>query len=352
MIDYIIVGQGLAGTLLSHFLEAEGRKVVLIDQYHQSAASAVAAGIINPITGRRYVKSWKIESLLPFAQATYQGLEQLLGVQIYHPRNVLRTLYNHREAADWDIRMEEVAYQNYMLKTVKLGAYEKFTQPAYAYREVRQSAQVKIGNLISAYRKKLLTEDRLIEARFDFDALKLEAQSVAYKNMRATKIIFCEGYQAKQNPFFNYLPFGGTKGEVLIVRIPNVQFEKMLKQRVFIVPLGADLYWIGATNDWNYKDDQPTEAGHQYLSDRLTEVLNIPFEIVSHQAAVRPTVKDRRPFLGLHPAYPQMGIFNGLGTKGASLGPFFAKHFVGFLTQKQALLQEVDIQRFSFESIK
>ncbi|MEM9850214.1 MAG: FAD-dependent oxidoreductase, partial [Bacteroidota bacterium] len=227
-----------------------------------------------------------------------------------------------------------------------IGRYELFTQPAYAYGQVQQSAQVRIHILIEAYRNKLRSENRLLEEVFDFEQLSISPEGITYRDVKAASIIFCEGHRAKQNPFFSYLPFGGTKGEVLLVKIPEAQFEKMLKQRVFIVPLGDDLYWIGATNDWQYEDGQPTAKGRQYLEDRLKEVLKVPFEIVSHQAAVRPTVKDRRPFLGRHPKYPQLGIFNGLGTKGASLGPYFAKHFADFLTEQQPLMPAVDIQRY------
>ena len=62
---------------------------------------------------------------------------------------------------------------------------------------------------------------------------------------------------------------------------------------------------------------------------------------------IRPTVADKRPLLGLHPTLPQLAIFNGLGTKGASLGPYFAEQMTNFLLDKQDLEHEANISRFT-----
>ena len=346
MIDYLIVGQGLAGTLLSYFLNKAGQSVQVIDQLKPNAASQVAAGLINPITGRRYVKSWKADHLIPFAKETYRQLEKEFEVQFYTERNILRTLFNSREENDWMLRTGEEGYQKYMLDQVELGAYEAFTTKAFSYGEVRYAAQVNLAKLITRYRKHLKENHQIIEAPFNYDALKMTDQGITYEEVRARNIIFCEGHQAVNNPFFNYLPFGGAKGEVLIVKIPEVNFKKILKHRIFIAPLGDDLYWIGATYDWNIEQDQPSEKGKSFLQNRLEDILEVPYEIMDHKAAVRPTVKDRRPFLGAHPEWRQVFIFNGLGTKGASLGPYFAKQMVDFLIEDTPLEDAVDINRF------
>ncbi|MEM6697921.1 MAG: FAD-binding oxidoreductase [Bacteroidota bacterium] len=345
-IDYIIVGQGIAGTLLHYFLQKEGKKVVVIDNNHQTSASKVAAGIINPVTGRRYVKSWLIEQLLPIAAETYQTIEQQLNSSFYHPTPVVRTLSNRNEELFWEDRLLNEYYEAYVKEEANLGNYAAFVSQDYAYAEVKQSAQVQLGKLVESYRKYLEGIDEMLSETFEFEGIRFKEEGVYYKHLVAKKIIFCEGDYAKQNPFFNYLPFGGAKGEALIVKIPNTNFQRILKQRIFIVPLQDDLYWIGATTDKKYQNDVPTEVGKEYLVAQLKIVLNLPFEIVAHKAAIRPTVKDRRPFLGLHPQYPQLAIFNGLGTKGTSLAPYFAQHLTSFLIEKTPLMKEVDIARY------
>ncbi|MCB0559782.1 MAG: FAD-binding oxidoreductase [Lewinellaceae bacterium] len=345
-IDFLIIGQGLAGTLLSHFLEQAGKRVHVIDHFDERTATQAAAGIINPITGRRYVKSWRVDELIPFARATYRKLESRLSISIYHERNILRALFNTREENDWLARTAEEGYDRYMLDAAELEGYAACTVPAYSYGEVQHSAQVEVGRLARAYRVYLREQNAITEETFDYEQLDLAGKAVLYGELEAQTAVFCEGPRAKQNPFFSYLPFGGAKGEVLIIRIPDGHFEKILKHRVFIVPLQEGLYWVGSTYSWNYEDANPTAEGREYLEGRLRDILQIPFEVVEHRAAIRPTVKDRRPFLGRHPQFPQLALFNGLGAKGASLGPFWARHMADFLIKNVTLEEAVDIGRF------
>ena len=344
--DYLLIGQGLAGTLLAHFLEKAGKSVFVIGQQNEHAASSVAAGIINPITGRRYVKSWQVDRLIPFARDTYRELEQQFHISIYHQRNILRALFNAKEENDWLARSGEEDYGSYMLDRADLDGYAGKIERAFGYGEVQYSAQVDIGLLVQAFRSYLENKGAHREEPFDHAQLKVREQGVAYKGIKAGAIVFCEGRWAKENPFFNYLPFHGDKGEVLIVRIPDAAFEKILKQQIFIVPLQNGLYWIGSNYVKNPEDDEPTEAGAEYLRSQLERILKTPFEAVEHRAAIRPTVKDRRPFLGRHPEFPELALFNGLGTKGASLGPYWAKHMADHLVNNVTLEKAVDIKRF------
>jgi len=344
---YIIVGQGIAGTLLSYFLLKSGQNIIVIDNHHEGSSSKAAAGIMNPITGRRYVKSWKIDELLPVAKETYHELEELLQIQVYNERNVIRTFANVKEENDWLTHSAQPGYEKYIANRADIENYKDKTTPAFGYGEVLQGAQVNLPLLITEFRNLLISNDQIIDEVFDYEQLEVKDKKVYYKHLVADKIIFCEGAKAKENPYFNYLPFQGDKGEALIVRIPDANFQKMMKQQIFIVPLGKDdLYWIGATYNPRYTNDLPSEEGKNYLLKHLQHLLKIPYEIMDHVAAVRPTVRDRRPFLGVHPQFPQLGIFNGLGTKGASLGPFWAQHFTDFLINGTALHLEVNIQRF------
>lgn len=346
MHDFIIVGQGLAGTLLSYFLEKAGKDVLVIDQPDPHAASRVAAGLINPVTGRRYVKSWKIDQLLPFAEKTYHDIEAAYDISIYHPRNILRTLFNQREENDWLLRTAEPGYEKYMLDRADLGPYTENTVPAFSYGEVQGSAQVNLPLLIERHRHQLMEKGRFLETVFDYSALKIKEDRIEYGDFSAKKLIFCEGHKSITNPFFNYLPFRGAKGEVLIIKTPEVTFHKIIKHRVFFAPIGEGLYWIGSSYNWDYDNPEPTAQGKAFLIDRLNDFLKTPYEIVEHRSAVRPTVKDRRPFLGVHPEISNLYIFNGLGTKGTSLGPFWAKALQEYLTEGKELDPAVDIQRF------
>lgn len=346
-VDYIIVGQGLAGTLISYNLLKAGKKILVVDQEHKGSSSKIAAGLINPITGRRFVKSWMVEKLLPVAKEQYTALETLLDIPIFHSRNIIRALFNSREENDWLVRTGEPGYGQFMADEATMEDFLEVTEPAYSYGELLQSAQVDVPLLIEKFRAYLLEGESLLSEQFDFEQLIIKEEQLSYRGISAKKVIFCEGYQGQNNPYFSYLPFNPAKGEILIIRIPNANFKKLFKHRIFIAPLGNDHYWVGATNDWDFGDDQPTAEARSFLLERLQDVLKIPFSVVTHQAAIRPTVKDRRPFIGVHPNYSNLVIFNGLGTKGASLGPYWAAHLAEVLVKNSNLEDSVNIKRFA-----
>lgn len=345
--DFIIVGQGLAGTMLAHFLCREGAEVVLIDDARSACASAEAAGLINPITGRRYVKSWRIDALLPFAFQTYRELEAELDRAFFYERPIFRAFFSARESNDWWARAMEPGFEAYFDPQADPGALVELCSPVHSYGAVRQSAQVDTRALLQAFSEKWTAEGRLLQEAFRYEDVIPEGSKVRYKDITARSMIFCEGYGMASNPFFNHLPMEGAKGEVLLVHIPGFPTDRILKHKIFIAPLGAgEVFWAGATYDWGFPDSAPTEEKGRFLREALQEILRVPFEVTDHRAAVRPTVKDRRPLLGFHPAYPQLGIFNGLGTKGASLSPFWGHHFAQVLLERSAIDPEVDIRRF------
>jgi len=345
--DFIIIGQGLAGTLVGYRLEKAGKSVFYIDQPAQTAASQVAAGIVNPITGRRFAKSWQIEALLPEAKVLYTQLAQELSEQYWYDLPLVRSLFNQGDQNYWDVRSGEPGYAQYMADQADLGVFYQITQAAFAYGEVRHTARVAVRKLVETYRNRLVEKRQFLAANFHYEALNLSESLLSYQGIKAREIIFCEGWHAKKNPWFNYLPFRGAKGEVLHIQLPDPMAKKMLKHQVFLVPQTNQTYWVGATAENHFLDDHPTHFNAQVLASRLDKVLKVPYKILQHQAAVRPTVKDRRPFLGRHPQDQRLIIFNGLGGKGASLAPLCAKWLVEHLLQQRPLPKEVDICRFS-----
>ncbi|WP_262712768.1 NAD(P)/FAD-dependent oxidoreductase [Neolewinella litorea] len=343
-----MVGQGLAGTLIGYRLERAGHAVTYVDAPEQTAASAVAAGIVNPITGRRFVKSWRIDDLLPEARQFYRELESYLDRPLWYDLPLVRTLFNRGDENDWLARGGDPAYAGYLIDRPQLGRIPQLTRPAHAYGGVGHSARVDICTLVEAFRSRKRSEGAYFDAAFDYDELLFDGRSRPEWGGRSyDQVIFCEGWRARYNPWFGDLPHGGTKGEVLIVRTEEPPLDRLFKHRVFLVPQPDGTYWVGATSSNRFPDDRPTAANRSYLEERLREVLTVPFAVVDHQAAVRPTVRDRRPMLGAHPDQPALIIFNGLGTKGASLAPLMSKWLLGHLENGEELPAEVSIRRFT-----
>ncbi len=352
-VDFIIVGQGLAGSILAFELMERGKTVQIFDQNGSDTgggASRIAAGIINPVTGWRIVKTWKIDELLPHAHDTYMRIGAMLGGIFWQPRTIVRTIRNIEEENQWCLRASYSENKSYCKQEVFPHFFPEKLQPFRGFVDVVGAAQVDVPNLMTAFNLFLANKNLISTEKFYFDEIKFaDDNRVRYKNFEATKIIFCEGAGAVDNPYFQYLPFVLDKGELLLVKIPDfplLKFQKIFKNKMSIVPLSDDLFWVGATNEWHFENSEPSEHQRVELVSALENMLCVPFEIVGHQAAVRPTVRDRRPLIGLLKMHPQIGIFNGLGTKGTSLAPYFASHFVAHLLDGLALNPEISIERF------
>ena len=321
-------------------------------------SSSVAAGVINPITGKRYVKSWRIDELLPAARDMYQAIEKLLNISIWQERTLLRTLQNVEDENQWLLRSSYADYAAYCTEkcTPSVLEYLKNTinNDFHAFAVIKHAAQVHIPALMKHFRQYLMAQDCYFQDNFEHDDCILKENAVFYKELKAQKVIFCEGAKGVDNPYFKWLPYNLDKGELLIVKIPHFNLNHIFKHHISIVPLGDDLYWIGATNDWHFADAQPTEVNKQLIINELQKILKLPFEIIDHQAAIRPTVKDRRPFIGFHPDFEAVAIFNGFGTKGASLIPYWANQFSDVLLSNGIpserggdIDKEVNIQRYA-----
>lgn len=344
--DYIIVGQGLAGTLLSWFLKKRGRSFCFVDNNHHHAASNIAAGIINPITGRKYVKSWRIEQFLPVAERTYTELSEFLNDKVGHKKNIYRGLYSIQDENTWEARKADEVAGQFIVDNPSTKEFEGKVNGIMSYGVLKGSMQVQLPKIISKYREMLTIENRILSEKFEYDKLTFTDDKVEYKGIVARHIVFAEGYQSQFNPHFNYLPFEAAKGDVLIIKIEGRPFDNILRHKVFVAPIDEEHYWVGSDYRWSFEDDKPNPYKKEELVNTLDRILNVPYEIVDHIAGIRPCVKGRRPFLGRHPENEKMSIFNGLGTKGASLGPFWAEHFVAYLEEGAEIDEAVDIKRY------
>jgi glycine oxidase len=344
--DYLIVGQGLAGSVLYHFLSRKEKNAIVIDQYNPQSSSNIAAGIIHPITGRRMVKTWMADILIPFAEQTYSEIENHLEEKLFLKKNILELIVTSKERNDWNNKTASGDLNNY-LDTENTDALYNDILVAHQDKISIKSGWLNISKMIDLFRKELAAKKNLLEEQFDFNALKVVEQGISYKEIEAEKVIFCEGAKSLQNPFWKHLPFLPSKGEVLTIHSNQLKLEHILTRTIFILPLGENLYKVGSTFSWNELNEIPTKNARENLLARLEKIITVPFEVVDHQAAIRPTVKDRRPFIGLHHEHNQVGIFNGLGTKGVLLAPFFANHFTDYLAGNTELMKEVDVRKFS-----
>jgi glycine oxidase len=341
----LVVGQGIAGTMMAFHLYEANIPFRVIDNEHKGAASKVAIGLVNPITGKRLVKSWKIEALMVELGLVIPRLEKLLQIKVTNPRNIIRVIKNPGEENKWLSRSADPGYDKFFKDPPDPSEFQPYVKSFFGYGELQHGGNVELAILIEHFKKWLLENGWLMEEAFQHEKLEITQTAFTYQNQLYSKVIFCEGAAGRFNPYFSYLPFEVSKGEACIIRIPGVHFQKVFKHGIAIVPFKEDLYWVGSTNSWDFTDDHPEAAQQQELVDKLNEVLTVPFEVVEQRAAIRPSVKDRRPYVGSHPEIQGMYILNGLGTKGTSLAPYCSKQLFNFIFKNKPIDSDIDVSR-------
>jgi glycine/D-amino acid oxidase-like deaminating enzyme len=343
-VDYIIVGQGLCGTWLSYYLQKAGKSFLVIDEDKPFSASKTASGIINPVTGRRIVKTWMIDELMPFAWEAYQSIGRLLNIQCIAQQPIIDFFATAQMRLAFLERFEKD--KQFLSLPENENNWLPFIQYDFGYGVIQPAYLTDIQLLLGSWRKHLLTNNQLRETYFEASKLTDTGVNIQYHDLAAETIIFCDGASGFNNPFFNNLPYGLNKGEMILVEIPGLPAEQIIKKGYSLVPWKENIFWLGSTYLWEFEDELPTGGFYQFAENWLKQTIKMPFTILDHRASVRPATLERKPFVGMHPGNNKIGILNGMGTKGCSLAPFFANQLVNHLLFNKPIMADADVQRF------
>lgn len=344
MVDYIVVGSGLAGIAFAETALSAGKTVLMYgDDSHN--ASRVAGGLYNPVILKRFSglkdAGLQIRTLRHF----YARLQEKIGVQVEFPMPMLRKFMSVEEVNNWFVASDKVLMSDFLSPEIvhlEIGGIDA----PLGYGQVLETGYVDTGTLLQHYKEYMVSKGMFKSERFAYDMLEVGDSGVSYQDVQARHVVFCEGYGLKANPYFNYLPLNGTKGELLLINAPDLKLEFLLNTNVFVLPLGNGLFKAGATYEWEDKTELPTAAGREELEGRIREVINCDFEVIDQYAGVRPTVSDRRPLLGTHPECKPLHILNGLGTRGVMLGPVSAEALFAHIQTGAPIDREISIERF------
>jgi glycine/D-amino acid oxidase-like deaminating enzyme len=345
MAEIIIVGRGLAAACLMHQFHQKGIDFLVVGNTTLSRSSLVAGGIWNPIVFKRLTKSWMADDLIPALKSFYGAIEQAAGQPLMQERHILRAFQEEQEIELWRKKSKN-ELDDYLDPII----YDRTQAPENLQMTGSFGKVMQAGTLdVAAFLK--YTDQRfgkqIHDEQFDYSELKVNENSVQYKNVTAQSIVFCEGWLIKDNPWFTWVPLKPAKGEVLTLRMEALSLKKEISSRasfIFQTPSGA--FKSGATYEWNELDEVPTEKAKQELLQRLSDHTQLPYQVIAHEAGVRPASSDRRPILGQHPKHSCLYVFNGLGTKGVMLAPYFSNKFVNFYMQTEDLGREVNLRRF------
>lgn len=343
MIDYLIVGSGLAGISFAE-IALQNKKSILVFDNNSQPSSRIAGGLYNPVVLKRFSEVWKAKEQLEFGFPLYHNIQAKLNVVFDYKIPILRKLASIEEQNNWFQAADKPNLAPFLNPNLINKKYRNIDAPFY-YGLVNETGYLDINTLILSYSNYLKQINAFSEETFDYNAIHFFDNSISFNGIEAKHIIFAEGFGLHANPYFNDLPLDGTKGELLIIKAPNLDLDVVINSSVFILPIGNDLYKVGATYDWKDKTNTPTEEGKQELVDKLKEIISCDFEIVEHFGGVRPTVKDRRPLVGTHSNYSQLHVLNGLGTRGVMLGPYLANQLFQHIENAIPLEKEIDIIR-------
>ncbi|WP_282162452.1 NAD(P)/FAD-dependent oxidoreductase [Ulvibacterium marinum] len=345
MLDYIVVGLGLAGISFCERLERNNKSFVAVSDNSQTS-SIVAGGLYNPVILKRFTLAWKAQEQLEKAIPFYQGLEEKLKIKLDFKVPVLRRFASVEEQNLWYEAADQKVLSSF-LSTRLVQNENPMVDAPFSFGEVLGTGRIDTATLLKSYANYLMEQQLFLEETFDYNALKISKEHVEYKSIEARQIVFAEGFGIKHNPYFKYLPLNGTKGELLTIKAPALLESRVIKSSVFIIPLGDDLYRVGATYKWQDKSNIPTQEAKSELLQKLDTFLTCNYEVVNHVAGIRPTVADRRPLVGRHPEHGNLYVLNGFGSRGVMIAPFAAEQLFAAIKQKEPISEEMDISRFT-----
>ena len=335
IIDYLIIGAGLAGSSLAWRLGINKYNYKIFDSRNLASASQVAAGFINPVTGKWMTESWKIDYLMPKAKAFYQDIEERLGINIVQDLPIRRYFINQEDPIRARRRIKNPRYANYFDPILEKGSNPNGIIDDFGSIPIRQGSWVNVPSLIQNLKSYFKSQDSLIDDTFDANQLEQNGQHWNYRGIKTKNIVFCQGIHTRENPFFKDLPIIPIKGDVLDIRLKDIQLPLGLyyKKRWLhsLKTKNQDfLYRIGASYDVGNSDTIPCSSAREELVSVLKDMLgtNLLFEIEEHRSGIRPTTKDAKPLLIRHPTHSSLFAINGLGSKGSAIAPYLSELFM------------------------
>jgi glycine oxidase len=347
--DAIIVGQGLAGTTLAWQLRDAGSSVLIIDRCELVTSSKIAAGLITPITGQRLALSWRVDEMLPVAQIFYADIEERTGKKFFHARPCVRLFASEAESANWALRSQNPAFQKYAARPQPNPLVKADVADSSGGGFEMQAAQLDVA----AYFEASAAHFPFVPSALDWQRdVTLSADAVTVLGHKAKLVISCEGFAATRNPYFSWVPFRSAKGDVLTIRVERAGGATLppvaLHRGIWVAPTAdPNVFRVGATYDWETLDQVPSVTARLDIEDKLKAFFRLPYTVIDHQAAVRPIMHESKARVGLHPTHPRLGYFNGLGSKGSLLAPWFAKCFADFIANGAPIPEGVDLSHFN-----
>jgi hypothetical protein len=300
--------------------------------------------MINPMVFRRMTKSWRIDELLPYAEDFYRTFGKECEKEFYHSIVIRRIFSSEQEKGYWIDKQHKDEFSDYLTTLTEEDNSFSSAHNPFGTGRVKKAAYVSTVEFLSASKQWFADHHTVITENFDFSLL--DPVELTYKGKRFDDIVFCEGVEVIHNPYFKHIAVNHTKGETLTIISRSIPETESLNRKCFVLPIGNEQFRVGATYAWDTYESLPTPEGKQELIEKLAVLTDASYEVIDHQAGIRPTTMDRRPILGSHSDFKGLHVFNGLGTKGYMIAPLLAKEMGDYILTGKPLSKEVEIDRF------
>lgn len=341
----LIVGHGIGGALVAWYCFKAGVEFTVVDEERFSTSSKVSSGLINPVTGRYFAKSWRVDEFMPLAEKIYEEIGHELGKIFMKRTEICRQLYSIAQENEWTSRMNQDRFSDY-LSTWDAPPPLPLREEGVNAGKIRPVLQINSLDLIGELWQKWKMLGIALPESFDHTALRSEDKLWYYRGEHYSQVIFSEGVQVLNNPFFQWLPIEPTKGEVIFASIAAPQAKAILKHHCFVIPWEDGKYWVGSNYEKYPQNDEVDLKKQGDLEDKLARSIDAEYTVLERKSGIRPACKDRRPVIGEHPRHAGLFVLNGLGTKGTLLAPFLAQSLVDHILEGRSIDDEVDVRRW------
>ena len=238
-VDYIVVGLGLAGLAFTSELEKNDKSFVVFEDSSQNS-SLVAGGMYNPVILKRFSPVWDAISQLDKAIPFYKYLEEKLKNKYDYKIDIYRIFKSVEEQNNWFVAADKPKLSPFMDTNLVAKKYKGIVSDN-GFGRISKTGRIDTISLLKDYKDYLSENNKLINDSFTYRDLTTVGEKVSYKNIEAKKVVFCEGYGIRKNPFFNYLSLSGTKGELITIHAPELDVDFLIKAAVFCFAFGKQL---------------------------------------------------------------------------------------------------------------
>ena len=328
MKDFLIIGQGIAGSILAYKLMRCGYSVLVVDDNHKSAASIAATGLIQPLSGKYLSLADINNQFIDCAIDFYKEIDQFLNISSFSKLKSYKIL-NDKQISIIEKKKKKQKFLDYISSHYLSVPHLQNKQTCI---ELKKTYRVIPKIILAAFKDYYISEKSYLEKSFDLNECKFNQNHVSFKGMKAKTIILCNGFKISTLPFFKDINFEHVKGESLCIKSKERPFNYITQSSCWAAPLDSG-YHIGST----YSKElnlHPTRAARDTFNIFL-DTINIEIDkTISHQVGIRCVTQSRKPLIQQSKICKKVWAFTGFGSKGFMTIPYYANALIKRITYK------------------